>query len=39
MEPVARLPELQTNILTGRIRLPNGRLYSTLAPMSRQHCR
>ena len=33
------LPELQTNILTYRIRLPNGRLHSTLAQMSRWHCR
>ena len=29
------LPELQTNILTYRIRLPNGRLHSTLAQMSK----
>ena len=35
MEPVAVVPELQTNILTYRIRLPNGRHHSTLAQMSR----
>ena len=33
MEPVAVLPELQTNILTYRIRLLNGRLHSSLSQM------